>query len=103
MYFSTAPLETFPSDGDEQRFGLYNSCHKTKQLTSEQGEGQPKIVQGVLRHGKIQTTIDLYSPHAKRARTQGAIFLGQSVNQVSHGRRTQGGTAHPQHVPSSRF
>jgi len=32
-----------------------------KQLVGEQGEVEPKTVQGILRHAKIQTTLDLYA------------------------------------------
>jgi integrase len=32
-----------------------------KQLAGEQGESRTETVQGILRHSKIQTTLDLYT------------------------------------------
>jgi hypothetical protein len=37
------------------------SPSQPQQLAREQGEENPKTVQGILGHSRIQTTLDLYS------------------------------------------
>jgi len=44
-----------------QRFGLHNLRHSLSNWLVNKAKVQPKTVQGILRHSKIQTTLDLYT------------------------------------------
>jgi integrase len=44
---------------DGQRFGLHNLRHSLSNWLVNKGKVEPKTVQGLLRHSKIQTTLDL--------------------------------------------
>jgi integrase len=44
-----------------QRFGLHNLRHSLSNWLVNKAKVQPKTVQGILRHAKIQTTLDLYT------------------------------------------
>jgi integrase len=46
---------------DGQRFGLHNLRHSLSNWLVNKGKIEPKTVQGILRHSKIQTTLDLYT------------------------------------------
>lgn len=46
---------------DGQRFGLHNLRHSVSNWLVNKGKVEPKTVQGLLRHSKIQTTLDLYT------------------------------------------
>jgi integrase len=46
---------------DGQRFGLRNLCHSLSNWLVNKAKVEPKTVQGILRHAKIQTTLDLYT------------------------------------------
>ena len=53
---------------DGQRFGLHNLRHSLSnwlvnkaKVESRKSKVEPKTVQGILRHAKIQTTLDLYT------------------------------------------
>jgi len=46
---------------DGQRFGLHNLRHCLSNWLVNRAEVEPKTVQGILRHSKIQTTLDLYT------------------------------------------
>jgi len=46
---------------DGQRFGLHNLRHSLSNWLVNKGKVDPKTVQGLLRHSKIQTTLDLYT------------------------------------------
>ncbi len=46
---------------DGQRFGLHNLRHSLSNWMVNKGKVEPKTVQGLLRHSKIQTTLDLYT------------------------------------------
>ena len=46
---------------DGQRFGLHNLRHSLSTWLVNKGKVEPKTVQGLLRHAKIQTTLDLYT------------------------------------------
>jgi integrase len=48
-----APIE------DGQRFGLHNLRHSLNNWMVNKAKVEPKTVQGILRHAKIQTTLDL--------------------------------------------
>ena len=44
-----------------QRFGLHNLRHSLSNWLVNKAKVGPKTVQGILRHSKIQTTLDLYT------------------------------------------
>jgi integrase len=44
-----------------QRFGLHNLRHSLSNFLVNKAKIQPKTVQSILRHAKIQTTLDLYT------------------------------------------
>jgi integrase len=46
---------------DGQRFGLHNLRHSLSNWLVNKTKVEPKTVQGILRHSKIQTTLDLYT------------------------------------------
>jgi len=43
------------------RFGLHNLRHSLSSWMVNKGKVAPKTVQGILRHSRIQTTLDLYT------------------------------------------
>jgi len=43
------------------RFGLHNLRHSLSNWLVNKARVEPKTVQGILRHAKIQTTLDLYT------------------------------------------
>jgi integrase len=44
-----------------QRFGLHNLRHSLSNFLVNKAKVQPKTVQSILRHSRIQTTLDLYT------------------------------------------
>ena len=46
---------------DGKRLGLHNLRHSLSNWMVNKGKVDPKTVQGLLRHSKIQTTLDLYT------------------------------------------
>jgi integrase len=44
-----------------QRFGLHNLRHSLSNWLVNKAKVEPNTVQGILRHAKIQTTLDLYT------------------------------------------
>src|SRR6266481_4582986 len=46
---------------DGQRFGLHNLRHSLSNWLVNKAKVEPKTVQGIPRHAKIQTTLDLYT------------------------------------------
>jgi len=46
---------------DGQRFGLHNLRHSLSNWMVNKAKVEPKTVQGILRHAKVQTTLDLYT------------------------------------------
>ncbi len=46
---------------DGQRFGLHNLRHSLSNWLVNEAKVEPKTVQSILRHAKIQTTLDLYT------------------------------------------
>jgi integrase len=46
---------------DGQRFGLHNLRHSLSNWLVNKAKVEPKTVQGILRHARIQTTLDLYT------------------------------------------
>ena len=49
------------TETDGQRFGLDNLRHSLSNWLVNKAKVEPKTVQGILRHAKIQTTLDLYT------------------------------------------
>jgi integrase len=56
---------------DGQRFGLHNLRHSLSNWLVNKAKVEPKTVQGILRHSRIQTTLDLYTQE-DREETQAA-------------------------------
>jgi integrase len=46
---------------DGQRFGLHNLPHSLSNWLVNKAKTNPKTIQGILRHAKIQTTLNLYT------------------------------------------
>jgi integrase len=46
-----------------QRFGLHNLRHSLSNWLVNKAKIAPKTVQGILRHSRIQTTLDLYTQY----------------------------------------
>jgi integrase len=61
---------------DGQRFGLYNLRHSLSNWLVNKGKWDPKTVQSVLRHSKMQTTLDLSTQEdSDETRTARGSFL----------------------------
>jgi integrase len=61
---------------DGQRFGLHNLRHSLSNWLVNKGKVEPKTVQGMLRHSKIQTTLDLYTQEdSDETRAAQGMFL----------------------------
>jgi len=60
-YLRPAALSAGVHIEDGQRFGLHNLRHSLSNWLVNQAKVEPKTVQGILRHAKIQTTLDLYT------------------------------------------
>jgi len=58
-----------------QRFGLHNLRHSFSNWLVNKAKVEPKTVQGILRHSKIQTTLDLTQEDADEARAAQGAFL----------------------------
>jgi integrase len=56
---------------DGLRFGLHNLRHSLSNWLVNKAKVEPKTVQGILRHSRIQTTLDLYTQQ-DREETQAA-------------------------------
>lgn len=58
------------------RFGLHNLRHSLSNWLVNKAKMDPKTVQAILRHSKIQTTLDLYAQKdADEARMAQCVFL----------------------------
>jgi len=57
---------------DGQRFALHNLRHSLSNWLVNKATVEPKTVQGILRHAKIQTTLDLYTQEDSDETTRGA-------------------------------
>jgi integrase len=67
-----------------QRFGLHNLRHSLSNWLVNKGKTAPKTVQGLLRHARIQTTLDLYT-QADRDETriaQGEFLSALGVERI---------------------
>ena len=58
------------------RFGFHNLRHALSNWMVNKAKIEPKTVQGILRHSRIQTTLDLYTQQDKEeARTAQGLYL----------------------------
>ena len=69
-----------------QRFGLHNLRHSLSNFLVNTAKIQAKTVQGLVRHSKIQTTLDLYT-QSDGDETRAA--QGQFLNAVGLAERVQ--------------
>lgn len=60
-YLRPAAKKAGVAIADGQRFGLHNLRHSLSNWLVNKAKVEPKTVQGILRHSKIQTTLDLYT------------------------------------------
>ena len=61
---------------DGQRFSLHNLRHSLSNWLVNKAKVEPKTVQGILRHTKIQTTLDLYMQEdSDETRAAQGVFL----------------------------
>ena len=71
---------------DGQRFGLHNLRHSLSNWLVNKAKIEPKTVQGILRHSRIQTTLDLYtqedSDETRAAQGEYLMALGVSTSTV---------------------
>ena len=71
---------------DGQRFGLHNLRHLLSNWLVNKAKVEPKTVQGLLRHSRIQTTLDLYtqddSDETRAAQGEYLTALGVSMHMV---------------------
>jgi integrase len=59
-----------------QRFGLHNLRHSLSNWLVNKAKVEPKTVQGILRHSRVQTTLDLYTQEdSDEARAAQGEFL----------------------------
>jgi integrase len=71
---------------DGQRFGLHNLRHSLSNCLVNKAKIEPKTVQGILRHAKIQTTLDLYTQEdsdetrAAQGEFLSAVGMSNTVN-----------------------
>lgn len=71
---------------DGQRFGLHNLRHSLSNWLVNKAKVEPKTVQGILRHSRIQTTLDLYTQQdndeARAAQGEFLRALGMNTQMV---------------------
>jgi integrase len=61
---------------DGHRFGLHNLRHSLSNWLVNKAKIEPKTVQGILRHARIQTTLDLYTQEdSDETRAAQGVFL----------------------------
>jgi integrase len=60
-YLRGAAIAAGVSLAEGQRFGLHNLRHSLSNWMVNKAKVDPKTVQGILRHSRIQTTLDLYT------------------------------------------
>jgi integrase len=71
-----AALKAGVAINEGQRFGLHNLRHSLSNWLVNKAKVEPKTVQGILRHSKIQTTLDLYTQEdSDEARAAQGRFL----------------------------
>jgi integrase len=71
---------------DGQRFGLHNLRHSLSNWLVNKAKVEPKTVQGLLRHSKIQTTLDLYTQEDsdETRAAQGEFLSAVGINATIH-------------------
>jgi len=75
-YLRPAAIAAGVAVADGQRFGLHNLRHSLSNWLVNKAKVEPKTVQGILRHAKIQTTLDLYTQEdSDQARAAQGAFL----------------------------
>jgi integrase len=75
-HLRTAAIRVGISIEKGQRFGLHNFRHSLSHWLINKAKTEPKTVQGMLRHSRIQTTLDLYTQEdADEACTAQGKFL----------------------------
>jgi integrase len=71
---------------DGERFGLHNLRHSLSNWLVNKAKVEPKTVQGILRHSRIQTTLDLYtqddSDETRAAQGEYLTALGVGTHMV---------------------
>jgi integrase len=61
---------------DGYRFGLHNLRHSLSSWLVNKGKAEPKTVQSLLRHSRVQATLDLYTQgDGDETRAAQAAFL----------------------------
>ena len=60
-YLRPAAKKAGVAIADGKRFGLHNLRHSLSNWLVNKAKVEPRTVQGILRHSKIQTTLDLYT------------------------------------------
>jgi integrase len=85
-YLRPAAIKAGVKIAPGQRFGLHNLRHSLSNWLVNTGKVQPKTVQGLLRHSKIQTTLDLY---AQSDGDETRAAQGQFLNAVGLTERVQ--------------
>jgi integrase len=70
-YLRPAAIAAGVAIEEGQRFGLHNLRHSLSNWLVNKAKVEPKTVQGILRHSRIQTTLDLYTQEDS-AETQAA-------------------------------
>jgi len=77
-YLRPAAITAGVSIADGQRFGLHNLRHSLSNWLVNKAKVPPKTVQGILRHAKIQTTLDLYTQEdSEETRAAQGRFLAE--------------------------
>jgi integrase len=71
---------------DGQRFGFHNLRHSLSNWLVNKAKVEPKTVQSILRHSRIQTTLDLYtqedSDETRAAQGEFLSAVGMSTEAV---------------------
>jgi integrase len=75
-YLRPAAIAAGAQIAQGQRFGLHNLRHSLSNWLVNKAKVEPKTVQGILRHSRIQTTLDLYTQEdSDEARAAQGQFL----------------------------
>jgi len=83
-YLRPAAKKTGVHIVDGQRFGLHNLRHSLSNWLVNKAKVEPKTVQGILRHSKVQTTLDLYTQEDsdETRAAQGQFLNAMGINTV---------------------
>jgi len=85
-YLRPAAIKAGVHIEDGQRFGLHNLRHSLSNWLVNKAKVEPKTVQGILRHSKIQTTLDLYTQEDsdETRAAQGEFLAAVGMNTTVH-------------------